>query len=56
MISSANEQLLKSLLQVVDDFERAEKAFKEKNFTVSFFIHDILFAPAIFMSNKIVKA
>ena len=31
MISSANEQLLKSLLQVVDDFERAEKAFKEKN-------------------------
>ena len=31
LISSANEQLLKSLLQVVDDFERAEKAFKEKN-------------------------
>ena len=31
MISSANEQLLKSLLQVMDDFERAEKAFKEKN-------------------------
>lgn len=31
MITSANEQLLKSLLQVVDDFERAEKVFKEKN-------------------------
>lgn len=31
LISSANEQLLKSLLQVIDDFERAEKAFKEKN-------------------------
>ena len=31
LISSANEQLLKSLLQIVDDFERAEKAFKEKN-------------------------
>src|SRR5258707_2753093 len=31
MISSANEQLIKSLLQVIDDFERAEKAFKEKN-------------------------
>jgi molecular chaperone GrpE len=31
MISSANEQLLKSLLTVVDDFERAEKSFKEKN-------------------------
>jgi molecular chaperone GrpE len=31
MISSANEQLLKSLLQVMDDFERAEKVFKEKN-------------------------
>jgi molecular chaperone GrpE len=31
LISSANEQLLKSLLQVMDDFERAEKAFKEKN-------------------------
>ncbi|MBI1768891.1 MAG: nucleotide exchange factor GrpE [Bacteroidetes bacterium] len=31
MISSANEQLLKSLIQVMDDFERAEKVFKEKN-------------------------
>jgi molecular chaperone GrpE len=31
MITSANEQLLKTLLSVVDDFERAEKSFKEKN-------------------------
>jgi molecular chaperone GrpE len=31
MIVSANEQLLKTLLSVVDDFERAEKSFKEKN-------------------------
>ncbi|MBS1681365.1 MAG: nucleotide exchange factor GrpE [Bacteroidetes bacterium] len=31
MILSANEQLIKSLLHVMDDFERAEKAFKEKN-------------------------
>src|SRR5258706_2038048 len=31
MISSANEQLLKTLLSVVDDFERAGKSFKEKN-------------------------
>jgi molecular chaperone GrpE len=31
MIASANEQLLKTLLSVVDDFERAEKSFKEKN-------------------------
>lgn len=31
MISSANEQLLKTLLTVVDDFERAEKSFKEKS-------------------------
>lgn len=31
MISSANEQLLKSLLPVVDDFDRAEKTFKDKN-------------------------
>ncbi len=30
MIQSANEQLLKHLLTVVDDFERAEKSFKEK--------------------------
>lgn len=31
MIQSANEQLLRSLLSVVDDFERAEKSFKDKN-------------------------
>ncbi len=31
MIQSANEQLLKSLLPVMDDFERAEKSFKDKN-------------------------
>ena len=31
MIQSANEQLIKSLLPVVDDFERAEKSFKDKN-------------------------
>ncbi len=31
MIQSANEQLLKSMLSVVDDFERAEKSFKDKN-------------------------
>jgi molecular chaperone GrpE len=31
MIQSANEQLLKSLLPVIDDFERAEKSFKDKN-------------------------
>ncbi len=31
MIQSANEQLLKSLLPVSDDFERAEKAFKDRN-------------------------
>jgi molecular chaperone GrpE len=31
MIQSANEQLLKSLLPVIDDFERAEKSFKEKS-------------------------
>ena len=30
MIQSANEQLLKTLLVVVDDFERAEKSVKEK--------------------------
>jgi len=29
MISAANEQLLKALLPVVDDFERAEKSLKE---------------------------
>lgn len=31
MIQSANEQLLKSLLSVVDDFDRAEKSFKDKS-------------------------
>lgn len=31
MIQSANEQLLKILLPVADDFERAGKSFKEKN-------------------------
>ncbi len=31
MIQGANEVLLKSLLPVVDDFERAEKSFKDKN-------------------------
>lgn len=31
MVQSANEQLLKSLIEVVDDFERAENSFKDKN-------------------------
>jgi molecular chaperone GrpE len=31
MIQSANEQLIKSLLPVADDFERAEKALLERN-------------------------
>jgi molecular chaperone GrpE len=31
LIQSANEQLLKALLPVADDFERAEKSFKDKN-------------------------
>jgi molecular chaperone GrpE len=31
MIQSANEQLLKSLLPIADDFERAENSFKDKN-------------------------
>lgn len=31
MVQSANEQLIKALLPVADDFERAEKSFKEKN-------------------------
>jgi molecular chaperone GrpE len=31
MIQSANEQLIKALLPVIDDFERAEKSFKDKN-------------------------
>jgi molecular chaperone GrpE len=30
MIQTANEQLLKNLLPVIDDFDRAEKAFKDK--------------------------
>src|SRR6478736_5430183 len=30
MIQSANEQLLKALIPVSDDFERAENSFKEK--------------------------
>ena len=31
MIQGANEQLLKSLLPVLDDFERAEKVYRELN-------------------------
>jgi molecular chaperone GrpE len=31
MIQSANEQLLNALLPVADDFDRAEKSFKDKN-------------------------
>ena len=31
MIQSANEQLIKTLLPVADDFERAEKSFIDKN-------------------------
>lgn len=31
LIQSANENLLKNLLPVLDDFERAEKAFKDLN-------------------------
>jgi molecular chaperone GrpE len=31
LIQSANEQLLKTLLPVVDDFDRAEKSFKDRN-------------------------
>ncbi|MBT1698900.1 nucleotide exchange factor GrpE [Fulvivirgaceae bacterium PWU4] len=31
MVQSANEQLIKALLPVADDFERAEKSFREKN-------------------------
>lgn len=30
MVQSANEQLIKSLIPVLDDFERAEKSFSEK--------------------------
>ncbi len=31
LIQSANEQLIKTLLPVVDDFDRAEKSYKDKN-------------------------
>jgi molecular chaperone GrpE len=31
LIQSAGEQIIKALLPVADDFERAEKAFKERN-------------------------
>lgn len=31
MIQTANEQLIKTLLPITDDFERAEKSFKDKN-------------------------
>src|SRR5438045_7210776 len=31
MIQGANEQLIKALLPVLDDFDRAEKAFRELN-------------------------
>jgi molecular chaperone GrpE len=31
MVQSANEQLIKSLVPVADDFERAEKSLKEKS-------------------------
>lgn len=31
LIQSANEHLINALLPVVDDFERAEKSFKDKN-------------------------
>lgn len=31
MIQSANEQLLKALIPVADDFDRAEKSFKDRN-------------------------
>jgi molecular chaperone GrpE len=31
MIVSANEQLLKTLLPIIDDFDRAEKSFTDKN-------------------------
>lgn len=31
MVQSANEQLIKALLPVVDDFERAEKSYKENS-------------------------
>jgi molecular chaperone GrpE len=31
MVQSANEQLIRSMIPVADDFERAEKSFKDKN-------------------------
>ena len=31
LIQSANEQLIKTLLPVIDDFDRAEKSFTDKN-------------------------
>ena len=31
MVQSANEQLIRSLIPVMDDFDRAEKSFNEKN-------------------------
>ena len=31
LIQSANEQLIKTLLPVIDDFDRAEKSFSDKN-------------------------
>jgi molecular chaperone GrpE len=31
LIQSANEQLIKTLLPVIDDFDRAEKSYKDKN-------------------------
>jgi molecular chaperone GrpE len=31
LIQSANEQLLKAFLPIADDFERAEKSFKDRN-------------------------
>jgi molecular chaperone GrpE len=31
MVQTANEQLLQALLPVADDFDRAEKSFREKN-------------------------
>jgi len=31
LIQSANEQLIKTLLPVIDDFDRAERSFRDKN-------------------------
>jgi molecular chaperone GrpE len=31
LIQSANEQLIKNLLPVIDDFDRAEKSYRDKN-------------------------